>query len=405
MKQQKLPLIVLGIFILSCTVDKKSEHILNQSPAGESTSLPWLYTGPSGRVWLSWIGQTDSLSTLYFSEAGSEGWSKPKVIASSADWFINWADYPMLVSNDSGKFAAAVLEKSGPGKFSYDISVFTSVNNGENWDNKFLLNDDGLEAEHGFVSLLPHNGKILFAWLDGRQTATAEQSADYHEGHHGSMSLRAALTDYTGARTDEWLVDDRTCDCCQTTLWIGDQDPVVFYRDRTEKEVRDLSVSRLEQGGWTQPVSVHHDHWEIKGCPVNGPRSAGSGTNVAVAWYTAAGGEPKVQVSMSSDGAKTFNSPVRIDEGNPNGRVDIVRTGDGNYVISWLEGDELKVLRVDQSGKSGKAITIAKTSSSRASGFPQMTIMKDDLMLFAWTDIADKRVKTKVLKPDLISLN
>lgn len=389
-----------GFILSSCTVEKITESKLNQSPAGESSSLPWLFTGPSGKVWLSWVSQSDSISSFHFAEASDNGWSEPKIISKSSDWFVNWADYPMLISNDSGKFAAMVLEKSGPGKFSYNIRVFTSTDNGESWKNSFLLNDDGLEAEHGFVSMVPQKGKILFSWLDGRQTASAEQPPNDHEGHHGSMSLRTALTDYSGVKSAEWLVDDRTCDCCQTTLWVGDSGPAVFYRDRSEKEIRDLSVSRLEDGGWTKPVSVHDDNWEIKGCPVNGPRSAGSGSTVGVVWYTAAGGEPKVQVSISSDGAKTFGSPIRIDEGNPNGRVDIVQTEDNHFIISWLEGDNIKARRVDQSGKTGKAIQIATTSSSRPSGFPQMTIINEDVLLFAWTDITDKRVKTKVLKFD-----
>ena len=114
------------IVLTACTSEKPKENQLNLSPAGEQSSLPWLFTGPSGRVWLSWVEQRDSIFTFRFSEASPAGWSDPATIAQSSEWFVNWADYPMLVTNDSGKFMAHVPDKSGPGKFSYDIRVFTS---------------------------------------------------------------------------------------------------------------------------------------------------------------------------------------------------------------------------------------------------------------------------------------
>ena len=386
-----------GILFVSCSRDNQTSSKLNQSPAGEASSLPYLFTGPAGRVWMSWIEQTDTLYTLKFSEANSAGWSEPKIIAQSSDWFVNWADYPMLVTNDSGKFAAHVLEKSGPGKFSYDIRIFTSVDDGNTWDNSFLLNNDGLEAEHGFVSMQPWNGKIFFTWLDGRQTAVDGSEKADHEGHHGSMSLRSGVRSYSGEVLAEWLVDDRTCDCCQTTAWIGQKGPVVFYRDRSEDEIRDISVSRLDNGSWSTPTPVYSDGWEIKGCPVNGPRAAGSMSNVAVGWFTGANDQTKVFTAISNDAGQSFSPPIRVDEGNANGRVDVIST-EKNYLVSWLEGDEIRFRSIDQTGKPGPVTIVAKTSSSRPSGFPQMTSTRNGDVLFAWTDINKKRILTKYVK-------
>lgn len=390
-----------GILFVSCSRDDHTSSKLNQSPAGEASSLPYLFTGPAGRVWMSWVEKTDTLFSIKYSEARQEGWSEPKIIAQSSDWFVNWADYPMLVTNDSGKFAAHVLQKSGPGKFSYDIRVFTSIDDGNTWDHSFLLNNDGLEAEHGFVTMLPWNGKVFFAWLDGRQTAGLASDGGEHAGHHGSMSLRAGVRTYTGEVISEWLVDEKTCDCCQTTAFIGDQGPIVFYRDRSDQEVRDIYSSRLVGDQWSAPVPVHSDDWEIKGCPVNGPRSAGANNNSGVAWFTGAHDQTNVFAAISTDAGQTFSAPIRIDEGNANGRVDVVYTADGNYVISWLEGDEIKIRSIDKSGKAGLPQLVAKTSSSRPSGFPQMTLLKDGDLLMAWTDVELKKIRIKVLEiPD-----
>ena len=46
--------------------------------------------------------------------------------------------------------------------------------------------------------------------------------------------------------------------------------PVVVYRDRSEQEIRDISIVRLHDGKWSQPSSVFEDNWKINGCPVNG---------------------------------------------------------------------------------------------------------------------------------------
>ncbi|MFZ9982483.1 MAG: exo-alpha-sialidase, partial [Cyclobacteriaceae bacterium] len=103
-------IIITSISLLSgCAPVKEKENPLDKSPAGELSSLPWLFTGPAGRVWLSWVEQNDSIYTFKYSEAGNAGWSEPVTISQSNDWFVNWADYPMLVTNDSGKFMAHVL--------------------------------------------------------------------------------------------------------------------------------------------------------------------------------------------------------------------------------------------------------------------------------------------------------
>jgi hypothetical protein len=392
-------LILIAAFtvLIACTSEKPKENPLGHSPAGEQSSLPWLFKGPSGRVWLSWVEQVDSIYKFRFSEAGPEGWSTPATIAQSSDWFVNWADYPMLVTNDSGNFMAHVLDKSGPGKFSYDIRVFTSSDNGKSWNNSFLLNDDGLEAEHGFVSMTPWNGNVFFTWLDGRQTVNSGPGEGSHDGHHGSMSLRGAVRTWSGAKISEWQIDERTCDCCQTTAAIFNDAPLVVYRDRSETEVRDMAVSRLESGTWSAPAPVRNDSWQVKGCPVNGPRVAVSGDNLATVWFTSANDQPAVYAAISKDGGRTFGEGIRIDEGHANGRVDITSAGD-DFIISWLEGEEIWIKKLSNDGTAGKSIVIAKTSSSRPSGFPQITMLNAEEVIVAWTDVKNKNVRTGVVR-------
>ena len=61
---------------------------------------------------------------------------------------------------------------------------------------------------------------------------------------------------------------------------------VTAFRDRTEKEIRDNVVSRLENGKWSESTPLHDDNWGVYACPVNGPALSARGREVVAAWFT-----------------------------------------------------------------------------------------------------------------------
>ena len=134
------------------------------------------------------------------------------------------------------------------------------------------------------------------------------------------MTLRYRAVAADGTVGPEVLVEDRICDCCQTDGAVTSAGPIVVYRDRSDSEVRDIYVTRLVDDRWTSGVPVHDDEWVIPACPVNGPAVAARDEAVAVAWFTGAADEPKVQMAFSVDAGAGFGDPVRIDDGNPLGR-------------------------------------------------------------------------------------
>ena len=180
--------------------------------------------------------------------------------------------------------------------------------------------------------------------------------------------------------------------------------PIVVYRDRIgkETEIRDIGIVRYVNGRWTQPSVLYEDKWEINGCPVNGPRVDAKGEAVAVAWFTAAEGVSQVKLVFSQDNGQTFGEAIRIDEGNPLGRVDVLLLDKETAMISWLESTEemAKILtaRVKANGEVISKHLISETDHSRASGFPQMT-PADEGIVFAWT-VADSipYIKTAILQ-------
>ncbi len=387
--------ILLLIAVLSaCKANEKQEAgvVINfmDSPTQSSSGEPYLFTDSNGNTYLSWIEVMEGVNYLKFSKLENGKWSEPQLIRSGENWFVNWADYPLIAANGK-QLMAHYLGKSGESTFAYDVMLTASQDEGNTWSEPKPVHDDAKQAEHGFVSILPYGENFLVAWLDGRNTVM--EGMENHEGHHGQMSIRAAIVDINGVKSNEWELDNRTCDCCQTGTALTDNGPIVVYRDRSDEEIRDMSIVRFVNGQWTEPKTVYADNWKIAGCPVNGPRVSASGNNLAIAWFSSPEGNASVRVIFSADGGATFGEPVKLDEGKAIGRVDVVMLDSDNAMVSWMEGAEIKAVKVNRDGTKGSSMNIASTSDARSSGFPQMT-KSDNKLIFAWTDDKEKIIKT-----------
>ena len=401
MKRLLTAFVVLGT-IASCANSKNEKQTelsaavrqLN-SPASDSCAEPFLFTDKNNLVYLSWVKKKGEESTLKFSTLSNEHWSEPVVIASGKSWFVNWADYPVLSADADGNLMAHFLEKSAAGTYAYDVKLINSSDKGKTWSNSKILNDDGKEAEHGFVSMAPYGDKIFVSWLDGRNTVM-EGDHTGHEEHQGQMTIRGAIINKEGKKENEWELDNRVCDCCQTSAAITDNGPVVVYRDRSEDEIRDMSIVRYVNGKWTTPTTIFPDNWKITGCPVNGPRADAINNNLAIAWFSMADKKGQVNLVFSKDGGQTFDKPIRIDEGKPIGRVDVLMLDSATAMASWMEGSSIKAVKVNIDGKKESSILIASSSEARSSGFPQMT-KSGNRIFFAWTDDKAKTIKVAAL--------
>ncbi|HKY04057.1 MAG TPA: sialidase family protein, partial [Blastocatellia bacterium] len=373
------------------------------SPAGPPSGEPNLFTAPDGRVFLSWIEKiSDNRHALRFSVRDKAGWSAPRTIAEGGDWFVNWADFPSMLALADGTLAANWLSKSGAGTYAYDVKISLSTDGGKTWSKPVTPHRDKTQTEHGFVSMFASPGRRVGAvWLDGRNFKSKEGTHG-HGAPTDEMTLRYTTISADGKLSEEVLLDGRVCECCQTSAAQTSEGVVVVYRDRSEKEIRDIAIIRFAGGRWTAPETVHNDGWEIQGCPVNGPSVAADGRRVAVAWFTAAKDIPRVKVAFSEDAGASFSEPIQVDDGSPLGRVETLMLADGSAFVTWLEraekGAEVRARRIRPDGAREKSIIVAESSAARSSGFPQMARSGNEI-IFAWTEPgAVSRVQTAGLE-------
>jgi hypothetical protein len=368
------------------------------SPAGANSAQPQLSSSSRGVI-LSWVEHDGSKATLRFAERTAKGWSDARAVASGSDWFVNWADVPSVIRLANGTLVAHWLQKSGSDTYAYDVRLTYSNDDGNTWSPSFTPHSDGTKTEHGFASLFQIPGAGLgLVWLDGRGMNPQSASGAEH-GATGSMSLRFAAYDPDWKRTLDMPVDLRVCECCPTTAAVTSDGPIAAFRNRTDDEVRDIYVSRLEAGRWTEPKAVYNDGWRINACPVNGPMLSANGRNVALAWFTGKDDVGRAFVAFSKDAARSFGLPIRLDDASTLGRVDVELLPDGSAIATWIEFSQqhaqFRMRRVESTGARSAPVTVSTLSGSRSSGYPRVAVAPGEI-LFAWTENADggSRVRT-----------
>ena len=378
------------------------------NPSASNSGEVSIVVSPDEQLYLSWIEERDSLeSALHISTLDNDIFQESDQIISGHDWFINWADFPAIAFiGQTPSLFAHWLKMSDSGTYDYDIHYAIKANDESDWQEHGALHNDGVAAEHGFVSSCTVDESLLAVWLDGRQTkseidAAATASPVHNHGHGGDMSLRSALIDQQGHVTERLEIDAKVCDCCQTDVVLSDCGPIAVYRDKSDAGIRDIFYSHLDNGTWSAPQPVHRDGWKIEGCPVNGPRIASSAGLLAVAWYTESGGFRKTLLSTSTDCGQTFRKPVILSHDSvAMGRVDIQISQDQHIFISYMEEDvgnaNIWIAKCDAEGTLLYKAIVGRNKKSRKSGFPRMAIYGNKVYL-AYRDLV-KSNRIKVLK-------
>lgn len=320
------------------------------------------------------------------------------LIAEGKNWFVNWADTPSLTVLDNGDWVAFWLERNDvENPEGYDIRLVRSTDRGKSWSTPLSPHRDNTKTQHGFVSMIADGeDRVLISWLDGRRTARAEKSAAEHDAHDHEiepMTLRSAVVNRAGELSDEFEIDERTCSCCQTDMSRWGQTSVIAYRDRSQDEIRDISIAQKSSAGWSLPRRVYDDNWRIEGCPVNGPAITSNGAQTLVFWPTLVEEQMTLRYVLADSPEKLAAKPVMHElrlPVMPSGRVDAVPWKDG-FSLIWVsrarDRPAVEHAQVHPSGKLEFGKPIAEPAlRGRTTGFPRAA-SDGKSMIVVWPEL------------------
>lgn len=362
------------------------------SAASDDSAFPQLAADGRGGVFMTWLetlqgGAGHRLRLSHRKQGGA--WEDPSTVHEGKDFWRNWADFPGLGVFGDGAVMVHWLARSGEATYDYNIMARITKDGGRTWGEPFLVNTDGKKAEHGFVSFAATDKGMGVTWLDGRETKGMSHEGEHATAGAGAMTLRFAEFLSDGTRARETRLDAKVCDCCQTAMVNTSKGLLAAYRDRSDTELRDISLIR-PLAEKIEPREFSKDGWKINACPVNGPALASNGDTVTAVWFTM-GGKARVRAAVSRDGGDTFSPPLDVDGAFPLGRVDVAILPGGESLLSWLgrgEGGsaEIKAAFIDPGGALKPAFKVASASTARASGFPRLELSGDEVV-FAWTEV------------------
>lgn len=349
---------------------------------------------------ICWVESSEEEDVLLFKNITTQG--NTKEVSRSSDWFVNWADFPGLVGFENGSLLTYWLQKSGEGTYDYDVRMSLSNDQGDSWSDPEIVHNDGVSAEHGFVSSCQYNDDIMMIWLDGREMVNEKFDNDSDHAHgKGAMTLRSAIISSKGKISNRQLVDNKVCECCQTDVVLADCGPIAVYRNRSDKEFRDIYYVRYLNDDWTDPRPLDTISWKINGCPVNGPRIAAKNNIVVATWFTKSDTVPMTRMAISDNCGQSFGDPITIHEGNEvMGRLDIGISENEIVVSSMLQAQKVAQVNIDLFSLDGSLVDsylVGETSMVRKSGFPRLVVSDKDISI-SYLDVENDRVILKSLK-------
>src|SRR5262245_33831902 len=172
------------------------------SPAGAGSSEPQMTVSDHG-VLLSWIQRTaQPTNTLTFVERTASGWTAPTTVASGDNWFLSYADPPIVLRRSDGSLVANWLTSTSRALEGSDLYLTYSNDNGKTWARPFLPHHDGTKGQHAFPSFFEMPGNVFgLVWLDARAQAANPEDLE------ASISLRYAAFDPSWKQTADAQID------------------------------------------------------------------------------------------------------------------------------------------------------------------------------------------------------
>src|SRR5688500_18136474 len=107
--------LLLSIAMCITAALSAAEPIPVALPAGTGAAHPFLTTGVDGALLMSWTEPAGDKHAVRFASYANGKWSAPRTLVERDDLFVNWADFPSIISGGDGALIAHWLQKSSSG--------------------------------------------------------------------------------------------------------------------------------------------------------------------------------------------------------------------------------------------------------------------------------------------------
>ena len=273
-----------------------------------------------------------------------------------------------------------------------------SLDGGRTFLPSVSIGDEAIVGERGFQSVTVGPDHIVHAaWLDQRR----DPGTPLHKNVEGDWDPMHLM--FASANDGRWSPEARlatdVCGCCKTAIATAKDGTIyVAFRNIYPGSLRDISftVSRDNGRTFSPTVRVSEDHWQLDGCPDDGPTIALDGEGVVhLVWPTLVQGEqPAIGLFHAStrDG-RTFTARQRIETlGTPKpSHPQLVADACGALTLAWDEtqGSTRRVLiRQLTPLKSGEVRVgpLHVVSGPHAAVYPVVAATPGGIVA-AWTDV------------------
>jgi BNR repeat-like domain len=357
------------------------------NPSGPGSLQPNWSVAPDGSAVFSWIEPSkDGSFSLRYSVRHAGAWSPTTTIAAHRHFFHHPAEMPEVLALPGGHWFAHWVEAPEGGDSDAEYVYVSSSSDGAHWTMPLQAHHDRSAVQHGLASMIanPDGGASIF-WLEALK------------GEDAPVALKRTIVDATGKEVREEVIQGDVCGCCPTAVTKTSKGLLVAFRAHSKENIRDIAVTRLENGHWSTPKIVNADNWEIEACPTNAASVQAKGDHVAVAWFTGAQDMPRELMAFSNDSGSNFTKPVTLSTGHAFGYTSLALDEDGGAIVSWLEqspeGARVLVRRVTAANVAGPIVEVAK-GGKMALGYPKLFHNGNDTFI-AWGD--SKHVQTASL--------
>jgi hypothetical protein len=177
-----------------------------------------------------------------------------------------------------------------------------STNMGRSFEKPVVITDKTKPSFNGFSTMkVAPDGDIYVVWLDGRDQPEPK-------GTFGVYLSKS--TDKGQTFSPNMRVSLGACPCCRPTITFGDKGEVyVAWRKVFSGDIRDMVLAASSDGGKTfsTPVKMAEDNWELHACPDSGPSLVTTGGRIYAAWYSEGNGKPGIRIAVSKDSGRSFS--------------------------------------------------------------------------------------------------